>query len=147
MNIPMWVIWLALLIIFAIIEAATLGLATVWFAIGSGVAMIMDLFGAPLVAQIITMIIVSIVSFIVCFIWIKPIVDRKGRKNEPTNADRTIGQEGIVIKAIDSIEGKGQVKVMGQVWSAKADTNIDEGAKVKVLKLEGVKLIVEEIKG
>ena len=36
---------------------------------------------------------------------------------------------------------------MGQVWSAKADTNIDEGAKVKVLKLEGVKLIVEEIKG
>ncbi|SCW36836.1 Membrane protein implicated in regulation of membrane protease activity [Ruminococcaceae bacterium YRB3002] len=146
MSIPMWVLWLILLIIFAIIEAMTLGLTTVWFAIGSGVAMIMDFCGAPVVAQIITMIIVSIISFIVCFIWIRPAIDRKGRGTEPTNADRTIGQEGIVIKAIDPIEGKGQVKVIGQVWSAKADSNINEGARIMVLGLEGVKLVVEEIK-
>ncbi|MBR2523810.1 MAG: NfeD family protein [Clostridiales bacterium] len=145
MTIPMWVIWLVLLIIFAVIEAATLGLATIWFAIGCGVAMIMDLFGAPLVAQIVTMVIVSVISFIICFIWIRPIIDRKGKKVEPTNADRTIGQEGIVIKAIDPIDGKGQVKVIGQVWSAKADGDIEEGARVKVTGLEGVKLVVEKV--
>ena len=107
--------------------------------------MVMDLCGASVLAQVITMIAVSIVSFVICFIWIRPIIDRKGRGSVPTNADRVIGQEGIVIKDIDLIEGKGQVKVMGQVWSAKADGNIAEGAKVRVLSMEGVKLVVEVI--
>ena len=145
MSMPMWVLWLILLVVFAIIEAATLGLTTVWFAVGAGVAMVMDLCGAPVLAQIITMIVVSIISFIICFIWIRPIIDRKGRGNVPTNADRVIGQEGIVIKDIDVIEGKGQIKVMGQVWSAKAGNNIAEGTKVKVISMEGVKLVVEAI--
>ena len=145
MGIPMWVLWLILLIVFAIIEAATLGLATVWFAIGSGVAMVMDLCGAPVVAQVITMIIVSVISFIICFIWIRPKIDKKGRGTEPTNADRLIGQEGVVIKDIDPVDGKGQVKVMGQVWSAKAEGQIGEGSKIRVTGLEGVKLVVETI--
>ena len=145
MSIPMWVLWLILLVVFAAIEGATLGLTTVWFAVGAGVAMVMDLCGAPVLAQVITMIVVSIISFIICYIWIRPIIDRKGRGNVPTNADRVIGQEGIVIKDIDVIDGKGQVKVMGQVWSAKADNNIAEGTKVKVLAMEGVKLVVKVI--
>ena len=145
MGFPMWVLWLILLIVFAIIEAMTLGLATIWFAIGAGVAMVMDLCGAGLIPQIIVFIVVSIISFIICFIWIKPIIDKKGRGTEPTNADRLIGQEGVVIKDIDPIEGKGQVKVMGQVWSAKAGGSIREGSRVKVTGLEGVKLTVEEI--
>ena len=144
MNIPMWVVWLILVIVFAVIEAATLGLATVWFAIGAGVAMVMDLCGAPLAAQIITMIVVSIISFIICFIWIRPKIDKKGKVVEPTNADRVIGKEGIVIKEINPVDGKGQIKVMGQVWSAKADSSIAENKKVKVLGMEGVKLVVEE---
>lgn len=141
----MWIVWLILLVIFAIIEAATLGLATVWFAIGSAVSMVMDLCGAPLYAQIIAWIVVSLVSFIICFIWIRPKIDRKGRGTEPTNADRVIGMEGIVTKDIDPIEGKGQVKVIGQVWSAKSEHPISEGTKVKVLSLEGVKIVVEEV--
>ena len=145
MSIPMWVVWLILVIVFAVIEAATLGLATVWFAIGAGVAMVMDLCGAPLAAQIITMIVVSIISFIICFIWIRPKIDKKGKVVEPTNADRVIGKEGIVIKEINPVDGKGQIKVMGQVWSAKAESPIAENKKVKVLSMEGVKLVVEEI--
>ncbi len=145
MSMPMWILWLILLVVFAAIEGATLGLTTVWFAVGAGVAMVMDLCGAPVLAQIITMLIVSVISFIICFIWIRPIIDRKGRGNVPTNADRVIGQEGIVIKDIDVIDGKGQVKVMGQVWSAKSDNNIAEGTKVKVLSMEGVKLVVKAI--
>ena len=53
--------------------------------------------------------------------------------------------EGIVTKDIDPIEGKGQVKVIGQVWSAKSEHPISEGTKVKVLSLEGVKIVVEEV--
>ena len=141
----MWVLWLILTVVFAVIEAATLGLTTVWCAIGSAVAAVMAMFGAPVAAQLITMIVVSVVCFIICMIWIKPKLDAKHKLAEPTNADRVIGQEGIVIKAIDPIEGKGQVKVIGQTWSAKSNKAIAEGTKVKVTALEGVKIIVEEI--
>ena len=142
----MWILWLILTIVFAVVEAATLGLTTVWCAIGSAVAMVMDLCGASVTSQLIVMVIVSVVCFIICMIWIKPKLDEKHRVNvEPTNADRVLGKEGIVIKAIDPIEGKGQVKVIGQTWSAKADHMIAEGSKIRVTQMEGVKLIVEEI--
>lgn len=142
----MWILWLVLTVVFAIIEAATLGLTTVWCAIGSAVAMVMDLCGAPVAAQLTVMVIVSIVCFIICMIWIKPKLDEKHRLNvEPTNADRVLGKEGIVIKTIDPMEGKGQVKVIGQTWSAKSDRLIEEGRKIRVTGMEGVKLIVEEL--
>ncbi|MBO4636446.1 MAG: NfeD family protein [Clostridiales bacterium] len=144
--VAMWIIWLILMVVFLVIEALTLGLTTVWCAAGCLVAMIMDLLGFPHTAQLVAMVVVSVICFIICIIWIKPQLDKKNAENrEPTNADRLIGKEGIVIKTIDPIDGKGQVKVMGQVWSAKAARNIQEGAKVKVISLEGVKLFVEKI--
>ena len=143
-NIPMWIIWLILLVISLVIEAATMGLTTVWCAVGCLVALIMDLCHADVVVQIVVMAIVTVVSFVVCIIWIKPIVDaRRMGKIQPTNADRVIGHEGVVIVAIDPVAGKGQVKVDGQIWSAKCGVSVEEGAKVKVLALEGVKAVVE----
>ena len=139
MHVDMLVVWLVLMVIFLIIEAATLGITTVWCAAGCLVAAIMDLLGAPVGAQVIAM--------IACLIWIRPMFDAKHKRElSPTNADRVLGHEGIVIKTIDPMEGKGQIKVLGQVWSAKADKVIEEGSKVKVLSMEGVKLIVEELK-
>ena len=142
----MWIVWLIILIVALVIEAATLGLSSVWIAFGALVALIMDLLGAPVLAQVIVMIAVSVVCFIICIIWIRPIIDSKRSKETiPTNADRLIGKEGIVIVSIDVDECKGQVKVMGQVWIAFAKKNIPEGKKVKVLGMSGVKLEVEPI--
>ncbi len=145
-GLDMWIIWAILMVIFLVVEAFTLGLTTVWCAVGCIVAGIMDLCGASLTAQIIAMITVSVISFILCMVLIRPIIDTKSKSKEPTNADRVIGQEAFVIKAIDPIEGKGQVKVMGQVWSAKASKDIPEKTRVKIVALEGVKLVVEEVK-
>ena len=141
-TISMWIVWLILMVVFLIVEAVTLGITTVWCAAGCLVAAILDLLGVPVAAQVITM----VVCFVACLIWIRPAIDAKhSRKADPTNADRVIGKEGIVIKAIDPMAGQGQIKVLGQVWSAKADKAIDEGAKVVVLSMEGVKLIVKEV--
>lgn len=138
-----WIIWLAIFIVMLVIEGFTMGLTTVWFALGALVAMIMDLCGAPLTPQIIVMAAVSAVSFVVCMIWIRPKLDSlHGANVQKTNADRVIGLEGVVTVPIDPIEGKGQVKVEGQVWSAKSDSKIDEGVTVKINAIEGVKLIV-----
>lgn len=139
-----WVIWLVVAIIMLVIEVVTTGLATLWFALGAIVAMVMDLCGAPLTSQIIVMAIVSVASFILCMIWIRPKLESLRKKNvQRTNADRLIGREGVVIVPLNGAEGKGQVKIDGQVWSAKADTDIAEGIKVTVKAIEGVKLVVE----
>ena len=139
-----WVIWLVFAVIMFIIEAVTTGLATLWFALGAIVAMIMDLCGAPLYLQVIVMAVVSIVCFALCMIWVRPKLESLRKKNiQRTNADRLIGKEGIVIVPLNVAEGKGQVKVDGQIWSAKSDGDIAEGIKVTVKSIEGVKLVVE----
>ena len=144
MNISWWIIWLVIAVVMFVIEAATTGLATLWFGIGAVVAMIMDLCGASVASQIIVMAVISAVCFAVCMIWIRPKLESLRKKNiQHTNADRLIGREGVVIVPLDATEGKGQVKVDGQIWSAKADTNIAEGVRVTVRSIEGVKLVVE----
>lgn len=142
--VSMWVIWLAIAVVMFIIEAVTTGLATLWFGIGALVAMIMDLCGASVPAQVIVMAIVSIVCFVLCMIWVRPKLESLRKKNiQHTNADRLIGKEGVVIVSLNNTEGKGQVKVDGQIWSAKAESNIAEGIRVTVKAIEGVKLVVE----
>ena len=141
-----WIIWLIVFVVMLIIEAATTALATVWFAAGALVAMIMDLCGAPHNLQIIVMAAVSVVTFVICMIWIRPKLESLRRANvQRTNADRLIGMEGVVIVPVNPVEGKGQVKVEGQVWSAKSENAIDEGTTVKVRAIEGVKLIVDPV--
>ena len=139
-----WVIWLVIAVVMLIIEAVTTGLATLWFAVGAIVAMIMDLCGASVPLQVIVMAVVSIVCFVLCMIWVRPKLESLRKKNiQRTNADRLIGREGIVIVPLNITEGKGQVKVDGQVWSAKAEADIAEGIRVTVKAIEGVKLVVE----
>ena len=144
MDISWWIIWLVIAVVMFVIEAATTGLATLWFGIGAVVAMIMDLCGASVASQIIVMAVISAVCFAVCMIWIRPKLESLRKKNiQHTNADRLIGREGVVIVPLNATEGKGQVKIDGQIWSAKADTDIAEGVKVTVRSIEGVKLVVE----
>ena len=141
-----WIIWLIVFIVMLIIEAVTTALATIWFAAGALVAMIMDLCGAPLNLQIIVMAAVSVVTFAICMIWIRPKLESLRRANvQRTNADRLIGLEGVVIVPVNPVEGKGQVKVEGQVWSAKSESAITEGTTVKIRAIEGVKLIVDPV--
>jgi membrane protein implicated in regulation of membrane protease activity len=64
-----------------------------------------------------------------------------------TNVDRFLGEQGIVIEAIDAVNGKGQVRVLGQVWSARTLNGepIDVDTKIEVLEISGVKLIVQKV--
>ena len=141
-----WIFWLIIMVVMLIIEAATTALATIWFAAGALVAMIMDLCGAPHNLQIIVMAAVSVVTFLICMIWIRPKLESLRRaKIQRTNADRLIGMEGVVIVPVNPVEGKGQVKVEGQIWSAKSESAIDEGIKVRIKAIEGVKLIVDPV--
>lgn len=140
MSVPMW-IWIAATVIFFAAEAITTELVSIWFAVSALVALLAAAFGAPVWLQA--------ALFIICaatlLILTRPLVRRiTGGRRTPTNADRVIGETAIVTEAIDGATGRGQVTVLGQVWSARAaGTDIPAGASVTVLAIEGVKLAVE----
>lgn len=136
-------VWLVLLILFIVVELATMGLTTIWFACGALIAAIAAALHAPLVVQVGLFLLVSIV--LLCFT--RPIAVRYFNKDRVrTNVESMIGRQAIVISEINNLEGVGQVTVSGQEWAARS--RIDEipipvGEVVVVCAISGVKLIVE----
>lgn len=138
------IFWIIAAVLFAVIEAATVALVTVWFAVGALAAAIAAQFGASTLFQVGTFVVVSAILLCVTRPVFKKISVKKPQR---TNADRFIGEEAMVIKKIDDINNYGQVKIAGQVWSAVSEDKspLEEGTIVKVIAIRGVKLVVEPI--
>lgn len=136
--------WLGLAIVLGVIEAATVGLVTIWLVLGALAAWVGAILGLSFIFQLLIFIIVSYTLLM----FTRPIIKKwLSQKTVKTNADRFIGQIGIVTENIDAIEGTGQVKVGGQIWSAIPfdGKEIELGNKVKVTDITGVKLVVSQI--
>ena len=138
----MRIFWLAAFIAFAIGEAITVGLVSVWFAVGALAGLFAAALGAGLWLQITVLLGLSALALAL----FKPLSGKFLRpKLSATNADRVIGASALVTETIDNSQAQGQVKVKGQIWSARSaqDIVIPAGRDVKVLRIEGVKVIVE----
>lgn len=137
------IVWLVVLAILLVIEFLTLGLTTVWFAGGALIAFLVSLAGGPLWLQILLFIVISVVLLL----FTRPLAVKYLNKNvQKTNVDSIPGQKGIVTVTIDNLKAEGQVTIRGMEWSARAkdDNIIEKGKAVRVISVEGVKLIVEE---
>ena len=142
--VPM-LVWLGLLILFAVGEAVSVGLTSIWFAAGALAALVCALLNGPLWLQITLFIIVSIL----CLLAVRPLAKRYlNGKVQPTNVDRVLGEEAQVTEDIDNIQGRGAVTIGGITWSARSQNGeaIPTGALVKVLRIEGVKVFVEPVR-
>ena len=139
----MYIIWAAAILILGVLEGITVQLVSIWFVFGAVAALVASVCGANLAVQIIVFIAVSVISLLVT----RPLVKKKLTANkQPTNADRCLGQDGVVCEKIDNLEPSGLVKVDGKIWTARtADGSIIEPESiVKIEKIEGVKLIVSK---
>lgn len=135
-------IWLGIAIVLALFEAFTVQLVAIWFALGALVAILPAALGAPVPVQILVFVLVAGLTMV----FTRPFLQRVLKVHrQPTNADAVIGQTGIVLEELDPLEGTGRVRAGGLDWSARAESRqrIPAGAEVKVLRIEGVKLIVE----
>ena len=134
-----WVFWLVLIIILTIIEVITINLVTIWFVVSGIVALILSFW----ITNSVILSTVFVVFGIILLLTTKPILDKLLKHSSPTNLERIIGSTGIVTESIkkDTI---GEVKTDGKRWSAIADEEILEGEKVKIKKIDGVKLIVKK---
>lgn len=137
------IIWLGILIVLIIIEIITLGLSTIWFAGGAIVSFIAALLGADVVIQVILFLVVSIILLL----FTRPVAVKYLNHNRTrTNIDSLIGKQAVVIEEIENLKGLGKVQVNGLEWTARTSEdyqNIEKDSIVNIVRVDGVKLIVE----
>ena len=139
-------IWLVLLVVFILVEIATVGLLTIWFAGGALAAFFISLADFGTAVQVIVFLIVSLALVLL----IRPLAQKKFNSGHiRTNAQTLIGEEAVVLEPIDNLQSKWRVMIQGQEWSARSvddKEKFDKDDVVQVMSISGVKLMVRRPK-
>ena len=138
-------IWVGVMVLFGAVEAITVGLTSIWFVVGGIGGLVVSMLNGPIWLQLVVFFVVSIG----CMIAARPLVSKYiNQKTVPTNADRVLNAVARVTEAIDNTVPVGAVYVDGKTWSARSENGepIAAGIMVRVKRMEGVRLFVEEIK-
>ena len=140
-----WFIWLIIAVLFIIIEMATVGFFLMWFAVAAAITALLSLFfPTAYVAQFVIWAILSVL--LVTFT--KKFTDKVKPETTPTNVYSIIGKRALVTVAINNENATGQVKVDGDIWSARSENyeeTIAVGESVEILRVDGVKVIVKKL--
>ena len=137
--------WLIAFAVFLGVEALTVGLTSIWFALGSLAALICAKLHGPIWLQTLWFLGMSLLSLLLTRPLAKKFVNSR---QQPTNADRSIGHCGMVTETVDNLRSTGEVKLDGRIWTARSLTGepIPKGGVVIVREIRGVKLIVESVR-
>lgn len=138
------IFWLVLTVIFLIVEASTVGIVSAWFAAGALCAMGAALLEWKLWIQVVVFVVVSVILLL----SLRPILRKYFTpKLTRTNVDAVIGTRGLIIEAVDNLEGTGRIKLGGMEWSARSTNGqkIPVGTLAKVDKIEGVKVFLTPV--
>ena len=142
----MTALWIAAIVVFGVVEAVTAGLVSIWFVLGAVAGLLAAVLGAALWVQIVLFFVVSIAALAAT----RPLVQKMLHRDEtPTNADRVLGQTARVTETIDNTVPTGAVYADGKTWTARSASGrvIPKDTLVKVQRMEGVRLFVEEEAG
>lgn len=137
-------LWLILMVVFLIVEAATVTLASIWFAGGALCALAVSLLGLEVWVQVTAFLVVSAALLAA----LRPLTKKYlTPKVTATNIDAVIGSTGLVTAAVDNVTATGQVKLGAMEWTARSTTgeSIPAGTRVRVDRIEGVKVFVTPV--
>ena len=137
------IIWLVLMVAFLVVEGLTVGLVSAWFAGGSLAALMVSLLGGKVWLQVT----VFLVTAMVLLCLLRPFVKKHLKPRlVATNADSLVGKVCVVTEPVGTMNGR--VKVGDVTWSARAEgeQEISVGTKVRILRIQGVKVFVETVK-
>lgn len=137
-----WLAWLGLMILFALAEAATVGLVSIWFVGGSLAGLVVNLLGGSAAVQLLAFALGSAV-LLIC---LRPFVRRYiTPRKTATNANAALGRTALLTQTVDNLQGTGALKLDGKEWTVRSTDGsvLPAGTLVKIVRLEGVKLLVE----
>ncbi len=135
-------IWLGLIVLFLLVEAACpIHLASIWFAIGAVVALVVALLNGAVWLQVVLFTVVSIGLLIALWPLVRKVLDPH---RTATNVDSVIGMSARVTHPICNEDARGQVKIGGMEWTARSTSGspIPAGTLVRIDRIEGVKVFV-----
>ena len=132
--------WLAIVLLLSFVEVATVNLVTIWFIVSALVALLLAFFNVDFIVQFAVFVILGVILLVTTRSYLEKLLNKNKQK---TNLDRVVGMEGVVTEKITK-HNPGEVKVDGKKWTAISSKTITEGKNVKIVKIEGVKLVVEE---
>ena len=136
--------WLAVIILFLVIEMITVSLVSIWFVGGALAAFLTAYFTETMWIQVVVFLAVSVVLLVL----LRPLARKLSVKQKDqmvSGAKAMIGKQAIVTEEIDSVHAKGAVQVNGQYWTAKTklfEDKIPKDTIVDIIDVDGVKLIV-----
>ncbi|MBR2046862.1 MAG: NfeD family protein [Agathobacter sp.] len=142
---PFVFVWLIMIIIFLGVELSTVTLTSIWFAAGALAAMLVAMFNGNVIVQVIAFLAVAFGLLYATKPWSKKFIDTK---KVSTNADRAIGEEVRVIERVSNLDQTGRAIVHGMEWTVRTEDDniiIEQGELVRVVRIAGVKLIVERV--
>ena len=138
------IFWRGAFGVLLLIEILTLGLTTIWFAVGALAAFLLALVQVPLMIQIVVFIVVSVVMLV----FTRPIMTKYlNKKTTKTNAESLVGRKARVLIPINNLKSEGQVMVNGMEWTARStkdEVTFQKDEMVRIAGISGVKLIVEK---
>lgn len=140
-----WIIWVALILVFAIIEMLTLDFLFLMLGLGSVGGLIAQVAGAPWWVQII----VAAALAVVLLIFLRPSLLRhlkRGADPAKSNVEALTGQSGRALTEITHETGQARLG-NGDVWTARIpDTDdavvVKPGQQLTVLAIQGATAIV-----
>ena len=134
-------IWIAVIVLAFVVELLTDQLISIWFVPGAIIATILDFCDVDVLWQVLVVLVIAALGIV----FAKTFLSKKLNSSVvKTNIDAIIGERCVVTEKIDNYVGCGQVKVKGQIWSARGvgeDDVFESGEVLHVVAIEGVKVI------
>lgn len=137
-------LWLAIAIVFAIGELMTPTLTLIWFSIGAIIVMFLSSIIKSILIQVI---IFAVISTVMLVIATKKFVKEDKDYKYNTNLQAIINKKALVKETIPKNK-TGIVVLEGEEWTAisNGEDDINKDEVVNIIKIEGVKLVVEKAK-
>jgi membrane protein implicated in regulation of membrane protease activity len=140
-------VWLAVAVVFGLIEAMGPALVCIWFCVGAAVAFVVSFFVDSLLVQVVVFLVVSLAALI----GLRPFIRKSSKErldDVKTNYDTYVGRELVVSQAIPAGTGSTGRVLLGDVsWLARTcdGTAVEEGARVVVREVDSTVLVVAPV--
>jgi inner membrane protein len=134
-------VWIIAGLVLAALEMLMPGLVIIWFGIAGVLTGILAIFVHNAYVQFGVFIALSATMVV----FSQRIARRITKPEpEPVGANRMPGANGTVVQEINP-PALGRVKVEGDEWRAQADVALPRGTRVRVVRVEGTRLVVEPL--
>jgi membrane protein implicated in regulation of membrane protease activity len=139
--------WLVAMVIFLILEMATISLVSIWFVGGSLAAFLVSFAVRKPWVEVLVFLGVSLALLFL----IRPLARKFSVKKKDqirSGAQALVGKRAVVTEQIDNLHATGSVQVNGQYWSAKClddEEKIEKDSVVIIREVDGVRLVVEKL--